>query len=109
VAYSSKVPECARAEPSDLLADHRRLKDPGIDYTKFYERDLTVYESKLDGISFITKKVTSPAAGGQRLPSTIRIATRGGRPAFREGKKFKNEQAEMLPAEELAVVKKVRE
>jgi hypothetical protein len=90
VAYSNKVPE-GRAEyhPTYWLI-HRRLKDLGIDYTKFYERDLTVYESKLDGISFITKKVTNPLEGNDFL-TAIRAATRGGRPAFREGKKFENE------------------
>lgn len=90
MAYSSKVPQ-ARAlyHPTHGLI-HRRLKDLGIDYTKFYERDLTVYESKLDGISFITKK-SHPLQDGDDLLTTLRIATRGSRPAFREGKKFEDE------------------
>jgi hypothetical protein len=91
VAYSSKVPEARALNHPTYWLIHRRLKDLGIDYTKFYERDLTVYESKLDGISFITKKVTNPLQEGNDFLTAIRIATRGGRPAFREGKKFENE------------------
>ncbi len=90
MAYSNKVPEARALNHPTYWLIHRRLKDLGIDYTKFYERDLTVYESKLDGISFITKKVTNPLEGNDFL-TAIRIATRGGRPAFREGKKFENE------------------
>jgi hypothetical protein len=88
--YSPKVPEArARNHPTYLLID-RRLKDLGIDYTDFYEGNLKVYESKLDGISFITKKVTNPLQEGNDFPTAIRIATRGGRPAFREGNKLDN-------------------
>jgi hypothetical protein len=91
VAYSNKVPEARALNHPTYWLIHRRLKDLGIDYTKFYERDLTVYESKLDGISFITKKVTNPLQEGNDFLTALRLATRGGRPAFREGKKFENE------------------
>ena len=90
MAYSKKVPEARNLYHPTYQLIHRRLKDLGIDYTKFYERDLTVRESKLDGISFITKKVTDPLQGDDFL-TALRIATRGGKPAFREGKKFEHE------------------
>ena len=86
--YSNQVPPGrAQYHPTYWLI-HRRLKDLGIDYTKFYERDLKVYESKLDGISFIAKKVTDPLQQGDDFLTAIRIATRGGKPAFREGNKL---------------------
>ena len=82
MAYSNKVPEARALNHPTYWLIHRRLKDLGIDYTKFYERDLTVYESKLDGISFVTKKVTNPLQEGNDFLTAIRIATRGGRPAL---------------------------
>jgi hypothetical protein len=90
MAYSDTVPAGRALYHPTYGLIHRRLKDLGIDYTKFYERDLTVYESKLDGISYVTKKVTNPLDGNDFL-TTIRAATRGNRPAFREGKKFEHE------------------
>jgi hypothetical protein len=88
--YSKQVPEGRALYHPTYGLIHRRLKDLGVDYTKYYDGDLKVYESKLDGISFLTKKITDPLQGDDLL-TTLRIATRGGKPAFREGNQLDKE------------------
>src|SRR3978361_418971 len=88
--YSNQVPE-GRAEfhPTFGLLP-RPLADLGVVFSKYYDSDLKVYESKLDGISFNCKKPASPLDGNDLL-TVLRIATRSTRPAVREGNKMDHE------------------
>lgn len=85
--YSKLVPSVRAEYHPTFVTIFRRLKGHGINLYNHIDSDLKVYESKLDGISFNTKKKTDPTKPKDFL-SALRIATTTGGPVFREGKKL---------------------
>ena len=85
--YSNRVPTVRAEYHPTFTTIFKRLKNHGIHLYNHIDNDLRVYESKLDGISFKTKKMTNPLMASDFL-SALRVARTAGRPVFREGKKL---------------------
>jgi len=84
--YSNLVKSNAPKTHSTYRTIARRLKDCKIDLESHIARDLKVYESTLDGISFIAKRAKNQLLPQDILSDFRRASKSGGLPAFREGK-----------------------
>ena len=84
--YSNLVPPARAQYHPTFTTICNRMKNHHIHLYNYIDSDLKVYESKLDGISFKTKK--SHALNFNDFLSALRAARTAGKPVFREGKKF---------------------